>query len=46
MSRDGSHGEYMIVEAGSIREKPANISMFEAATIEFPDLCVARHGKE
>ena len=33
MSRDGSHGEYMIVEAGSVREKPANISMFEAATI-------------
>ena len=31
MSRDGSHAEYMIVEAGSVREKPANISMFEAA---------------
>ena len=33
MSRDGSHAEYIIVEAGSVREKPANISMFEAATI-------------
>ncbi len=33
MSRDGAHAEYNVVDADSIREKPANLTMAEAGSL-------------
>jgi NADPH2:quinone reductase len=43
MGRDGAHAEYILVETASIAEKPANISMREAAAVGVP-FCTAHVG--
>jgi NADPH:quinone reductase-like Zn-dependent oxidoreductase len=38
MTRDGTHAEYLIVSASSLSEKPAHLSMAEAASVGVPYL--------
>ena len=39
MSRDGAHAQFLVVEAQAIREKPAGVSLLEAAGIGVPFTC-------
>lgn len=43
MSRDGAHAQLLVVETASLHDKPANISMLEAAGIGVP-FCTAQIG--
>jgi NADPH2:quinone reductase len=36
ISRDGTHGKYLVVDAISVREKPATVSMLEASAVGVP----------
>jgi NADPH2:quinone reductase len=36
ISRDGTHGKYLVVDAISVREKPPTISMLEASAVGVP----------
>lgn len=40
MSRDGAHAEFLLVDIASLHDKPANLSMLEAAGIGVP-FCTA-----
>jgi len=43
MGRDGAHAQYMVVEAASIRQKPDNLTMLDAAGVGVP-FCTAQIG--
>lgn len=36
ISRDGTHGKYLVVDTRSVREKPATISLLEAGAVGVP----------
>lgn len=38
VSRDGTHGQYLVVDVRSLSEKPASLSMAEAAAVGIPYL--------